>query len=519
MHNQFFVLIKRGKNLRKVGIIELQTTSARLIIADVLENQSFIITDKYENGIKAAADLANFELIKPTCIASISSVLKTYKAILAASQVSEIYAIASCEYFDAKNQRSLFEELYSTTSFRFKLLTQEEQSNNLYLAFINSLDCPKGLALGVNGANVQILAYNRRNTLNQATVNCGAVSLAEMFAEKNLAPESAMKEMTNEFSKQISSIDWFKGLDSETQIVGAGDVFLSIAKLSKKLKHYPYSREHSYQFSLDDLNKVYDFVKTLDIDKTKKLKGISNQRADALASGISIVKAVAEKSKIDKFIVSSYGVAEGYLLGIVNQACLEKPLSDILGNSLETLDMYYNNANIKNTQNIYDISLILFKQLKVLHKLPRNYVKVLRIASYMHDVGKRISYIDYEKKGFNVVLDSEIYGVNHHEQVLASFVVACQKLDDFSMTDWVKYSSMLSETDLDGVRKLAVIVRLASLLDMFGSGRIKDISCDILGDSVIMKTIVDAPVDMEIAEALKVSGDFAKAFKKHLEIL
>lgn len=505
--------------MRKVGIIELQTTEIRLIIADVLENQSFVITDKYCDGIKAAADLADFELIKPTCIASISSVLKTYKAILAASQVSEVYALASCEYLDAKNQRSFFEELYSTTSFKFKLLTPEEHTSNLYLAFVNTLDCPKGVILDVKGTNVQILAYNRRNTLNQAVISCGSVSLAEKFAEKNLAPEKAMAEMTKEFEKQLSSIDWITNMDAETQIIGTGDAFLSIAKLGRKLKHYPYNKDHSYQFSAEELGEVYDFVKTLDIDKTKKLKGISTQRADVLASGISIVKAVAEKSHVERFMVANVGIAEGYLLSVINPMCLEKPLTDILGNSLETLDMYYNNANIKNTQNIYEISLILFKQLKVLHKLPRNYVKVLRIASYMHDAGKRIAPIDFEKKGFSVVLDSEIYGVNQREQVLASFVVACQKLDDFSMTDWVKYSPMLAETDLDGVRKLAVIVRLATLLDMFGSGRVKDISCDILGDSVIMKTIVDAPVDMEIAEAKKVASDFAKAFKKHLEVL
>ena len=206
------------------------------------------------------------------------------------------------------------------------------------------------------------------------------------------------------------------------------------------------------------------------------------------------------------------------LLQIANPS-FDKPMSDILGNSLETLNLYYNHSNIKNTKNIYDISLVLFKQLKVLHKLPRNYVKVLRIASYFNDAGKRISTIDYERKGFDIVLDSEIYGVNHHEQVLAAFAVACQKLDDFSMTEWVKYGSMFNELDLEGVRKLAVIVRLASQLDMFNSGKVKDISCDILGDSVIMKTIVESPADMEIMEAMKVGGDFVKAFKKHLEIL
>ena len=503
--------------MEKLGIIELQTTSIKLVIVDVMENQSFVVTDRYEDRIKVASDLTAYELVRPNCIASISSILKTYKAILSASGITEPYCVASSEYLDAKNQRSLFEEIYSTTDFRFKVLTVEEQATDMYLSFVNTLDCPKGLALNINGTSVQMLAYNRRNVLNQASVNLGSVSLAEGVSDAT--PAKALDETANKFAKEIGGIDWLGDLDPECQIVGTGDVFLSISKLSRKLKHYPYGKDHGYQFTKEDLDNVYNFVKSLDIDKTKKLKGISSERADVLASGIGIVKAVSEKTGIKRFVVSEAGLTEGFLLSSVESTSLEKPLSDILGNSLETLNLFYNNANIKNTKNVYEISLLLFKQLKVLHKLPRNYVKVLRIASYMHDAGKRISVSEYEKKGFNVVLDSDIYGVNHHEQVLAGFVVACQKLDDFSMTDWVRYSSMLTEADLDGVRKLAVIVRLATLLDMFATGKVKDISCDILGDSVIMKTIVTSPADMEIMEGLKVSTDFAKAFKKHLEIL
>ena len=504
--------------MKKIGIVELQTTSVKLVIAEILENQSFVITDRYEDRVKVATDMVNFELIKPATIASVSSILKSYKAILTASGIEDVQFVATNEYAEAKNQRSFFEELYSTTGFRFKILTAEEEQNYLYLSFSNTLDCPKGIAVGLNGTNVQLTIYNRRNILGQVKVDLGSYHLAEKYIADKKNSAEIMKQMCDEFSKKIAKLDCFEQLDPETQIVGTGDVFLGLAKLSKKVKHYPYNRDHAYQLVRDDFDKVYDFLNGLEIDNTKKLKGISTERADIIASGLSIIKAISDKSAVNKFIVAETGIAEAIILLAANPT-LDKPMSDVLGNSLDTLNLYYNKANIQNTKNVYDISIVLFKQLKVLHKLPRNYVKVLRIASYLNDCGKRISAANYEKKGFNVVLESDIYGVNHHEQVLAAFTVACQKLEDFSMTDWVRYSSMLTEADLDGVRKLAIIVRLASKLDMFNTGKVRDICCDILGDSVIMKTIVESPAEMEIAEGKKVAVDFAKAFKKHLEIL
>ena len=63
------------------------------------------------------------------------------------------------------------------------------------------------------------------------------------------------------------------------------------------------------------------------------------------------------------------------------------------------------------------------------------------------------------------------------------------------------------------------ILKLAESLDITGFARITDISCDILGDSVIMKTITEENVELEIKSAMLYGSDFKKAFNKNLEIL
>ena len=505
--------------MKKIGIVELNTTNVKMIFADVLENQSFVCTEKVSENIKIANDLAIDELIKQPNIQTLNGILRNFKALCVASQISEIYAVASFEYAVAKNQRSFFEELYNVSGFRFRVLSKEEQLNDMYLAFINTLDAPKGLIISIEGTKTHLMAYNRRNIVEQTTISLGSINLSDKYSPEELGTAKFMQSVTADFASKLKKIDWFDGLDAETQIVGTGEAFVGLSRLSQKVSHWTYNKDHAYTFKKADFDKVYDFVKNLELDKSKKLKGISSERADIVAINLCIIKAVAEASKIENFVVSENGVAEGVLLGKANPLTLEKPITDVLGYSLQCLNDCYNKANIQNTKNVYELSLILFKQLKVLHKLPRPFVRVLRTASYLHDCGKRIGATDYERKGFNVVLNSDIYGLNHREQILSAFVVASQNLDKFSMTDWVKYKDIFTDADLEGVRKLAIIVRLANALDYFGNGKIKDVSCDILGDSVIMKTIVESPADAEISEGLKVANDFAKAFKKHLEIL
>ena len=82
-----------------------------------------------------------------------------------------------------------------------------------------------------------------------------------------------------------------------------------------------------------------------------------------------------------------------------------------------------------------------------------------------------------------------------------------------------KYKDILTEEDLDAVRKLGIIVKLAVALNASRKPVIQDIVCDILGDSIIMKTVIDGDATYEIIEGMKVAQDYKKVYKKSLQII
>ena len=90
---------------------------------------------------------------------------------------------------------------------------------------------------------------------------------------------------------------------------------------------------------------------------------------------------------------------------------------------------------------------------------------------------------------------------------------------DIDTVEFMKYRDMLTEEDLDAILKLGVIVRIAESLDRSMSSVITNITCDVLGDSVIMKTESDGDCSLEIKDAMTAVGDFRRAYKKNLQIL
>ena len=102
---------------------------------------------------------------------------------------------------------------------------------------------------------------------------------------------------------------------------------------------------------------------------------------------------------------------------------------------------------------------------------------------------------------------------------MASLVAAVHKNDEFQMSDIVRFKAYVSEEDVDAIRKLGIMLRIAESLDRSMSGCVLTLNCDVLGDSVIMKTEVDGDASLEIKDALNASNDFRRIFRKNLEIL
>lgn len=83
----------------------------------------------------------------------------------------------------------------------------------------------------------------------------------------------------------------------------------------------------------------------------------------------------------------------------------------------------------------------------------------------------------------------------------------------------MKYKDLLTDEDLNAVRKLGVIVKLAVALNSSKKLVVTDVVCDILGDSIIMKLIVNSDPTYEIMQGMKVAQDYRKFFKKNLQLI
>ena len=501
--------------MEKLAVIELGASEITFSKLQFTPNGFFTVEQQIKEPIRLTQDLERDGYIKSARIEETISILKIFRKMMDTQGISINLCYADPVLTTARNQIAFLDEIYKTVSLHFRVLTFDEQVDALHIACLHSFSVVKGVICQIGDDSMQIVQYNRRMVVNKCNIPFGALTLAEKF--EDIADVSVkMDKMVDFITGLIRQEKWLFDLDEEIEFIGLGKFVEATGTLCRKSTHYPVDIAHNYEISDTNFKSIYSLIKTLDIDKAKKLKGISNLRADVLAGGIAILKALFNNVIKSNIKVSTCGEMYGLVArSILAQA--EKPMLDILGYSLSAINEFYPSGQDMN--NIYDLAIILYKQLKVLHRLNRNYVKILRISASMCLSGKRISYDNYEKNGFNVILGSNIYGVSHHDILMAGFVVANQNSDNFSLSDWVRYKDLLDEEDASAVKKLGLIVKLATLLNVTGANAVKDIACDILGDTVILKTSVDKDARLEISQAMSMATDFKKIFGKNLQIL
>lgn len=504
--------------MEKIGIIDLGSNTARLVIVDLFAEGHFMVTDELKESVRLGQDMDRDGFLKPQRVAETIRALKMFKRLCDASGVSRIIAVATAAVRRAKNQRSFLDEIQSTCGIKLRVLSEEEEAILVYRGVINTMDIPKGLILEIGGGSTKVVYYNRRNVIGSASLPFGAVTLTDLFAD-GCSPEEAMTHTREFFTEQLKKIEWLADVNVEdVQMIGVGGSFRNLFKISKLIHKYPLDTVHNYRLSTDEFISIYDKIKVLDVEKRKKIKGLSPSRADIMPAALAIIRSFVDYMGVKEIAIGGNGLREGIMFNQAVPMTVEKPISDVLNYSLETLVLYYG-IDTAHVEHVVRLSIQLFKQMRVLHKFSRQYLKILKIAAFMHDCGTRVKYYAHQKHSLYMMLNAMICGATHREIVIAAFVAGCHEREEFNQAEWQKYKDIVGEEDIEAVKKLGVLLHLAESFDRSHAGLVTGITCDVLGDSVIMKTELAGDAMLEIRTAMNVAGEFKKYFRKNLEIL
>ncbi|MBR4407334.1 MAG: hypothetical protein IKT27_03375 [Clostridia bacterium] len=450
-------------------------------------------------------------------------IFKLFKTISDTKGIKRFQVIAA-SIFDSsmKFVKTMFDEINKTTTpFSVHIMTPDEETKYSYNAIVGTIEFAKGVFLKVNLHNCFVVNFAKRSLVAHKPLQFGAYTLMKKFVPKDtkLKPKKIVSDMVKYVKSEVKALNFDVSMFDEVNYVGMGHFFKVIAGLARKITHYPLNVENNYHLSLEAIDKALEILEEQGFDETKRLSGLSHENIAVLLSGFAIIKGFAMQQKAKKFTIASRDIMDSFMASrIVRESASEVISNDHMDISIENTRYFYQ-IDDSNSEHVHFLTMELFRQMSIVHKLSRKHVRALKTASTLYDSGKRVSLFNHSKFARDVILNSGILNIAHRDLVVAAFGAQCQNLDNFSLADWVRYKEIVNEDDLMIARKIGMIIALASALDCTKQKKIKELSCDLLGDIVIIKAKATEDISYELAEATKLLPNFRKVFKKSFQIM
>lgn len=509
--------------MEKAALIHLEPSGIRMITEKLMGGMYHKLTDDMFESVPFIEDIYEHGDISEETKLTAMRVFKLFKTIADNRGIKRVHIIA-CSLFSTtmKLVKTMFDEMNKLSSpFSVHLMSPEEECKQTYNATVGTVEYPKGIFLKVNMHNTFIVNFAKRNLVYYKILPFGAYTMMKKFAtDATQKPKKIVSDIAKYMKSETKALGLDLSMFEEVHYVGAGNFFHVLGRLHRKMTHYPLDVDNNYTITLEQLEKVLETLEEQGFSETKRLSGrLSNESIAVLLSSFAIMKGFAQAQKAKEYTIAIRDIINAYMANrVVRETSNDSISNDHMDISAENIRYFYD-IDDSNSEHVHFLTMELFKQMSIVHKLARKDMRPLKIASMFYDFGKRVSMYNHSKYCRESIMYAGVLNATHRDLVVAGFAAQCQNLENFSLADWVKYKDIVDEEDLISARKIGTMIAIAKALDCTKQKKITQLSCDLLGDIVIIKATSTQDISHELAEANKLLPIFKKVFKKSFQIM
>jgi exopolyphosphatase/guanosine-5'-triphosphate,3'-diphosphate pyrophosphatase len=497
----------------RLGIIDLGSNSARLVVAQYTPGESFKITYEFSRRVRLAEGLAAGGRLQPAAVARAIETLHMFQAYCAANGVQRLAPVATAATRDAANQAEFLRQVQRATGLRLRVLTGEQEAYYGALGVINGSGLRDGLVMDVGGGSAQVSVVRGGQFQSGQATPLGAVRLTEAYFPDARVTASQFKALARYLDQTFSKLNWMKL--NGGQFVGLGGGLRTLARIDRDQHAYPLRLLNGYELELENIEALIERLRALPVsERARRVPGLPPDRADVMLAGAMVVAAALRRVGAETLTVSDQGLREGLLYAAFLKHAVTPVISNLRTFSVLNLARVYGYYSPHEEQ-VARLAVSLFNQLKRRHGFGAAEREYLWAAATLNDIGTAVNYQDHHKHSAYLVLSAGLPGYSHRETVLIALLCLYQRK---GKADMEAYRTVLEKGDGERLRKLGALLRLAEALDSSRTQDVAEVKVRGFGQQVRLTVFGRRDVRWEAGEAQRNALLFEEAFDCKLEV-
>ncbi|CAM3880059.1 Ppx/GppA phosphatase family protein [Cohnella lubricantis] len=493
------------------GMIDIGSNTVRLAVYQVLGKGAYRVVDQARWPARLSEKLTSEGLLPLEAIDELAEVLRHFRRICKMNGASRTRAVATAAIRQAVNGRQVLDRLRKLTGLEIELLSGDEEARFGSVAVLRTMGISDALLVDIGGGSTEISLVRGRRLVHGISIPFGCVNTASRHS-LNSGPvtDHQMERMQEEMIGVMRSYPWIAE-NAHLPLIGLGGTTRALAKLCQRAQDYPYANLHGFELSETTLQETIARLASLNLDKRRKVPGLSKDRADIIVPGLAILRAIVGHSSSSKIVVCGAGLRDG----LFYETCMpeEEPLPEdqVLEESIRNLTALYPTVPEEHLAQVNRLALKLFERLAPTAGLPADSRRLLSTASRLFKIGAVIDAGDFSDHTFYILMHAHWNGLSHREIVLAAGIASYRGANPLRRK-LSPYRRILRDGDFTLAMKLGSLLQLAAALDRSESQAISSLEVSVRGHNKL-RLSATASHTMPI-ERMEVDS-IAKEFKKN----
>lgn len=174
------------------------------------------------------------------------------------------------------------------------------------------------------------------------------------------------------------------------------------------------------------------------------------------------------------------------------------------------------NYDVEHSRQVTQLALKLFDELAPVHNLGPDARFWLNIGSLLHDIGWIEGQKSHHKTALRTILNTRLLSIGNRERLIVGSIARYHRKVNPSKKH--SHYAALKSSERNMIKVLAAILRVADGMDRSHQSIVKDLSCEITPDQVIIKCSVNHPSEIDRQYGLKKGKLLEKVLKRDLII-
>ncbi|MDR3173494.1 MAG: HD domain-containing protein [Treponema sp.] len=476
---------------RLIAVLEIGSTGIRLLVAEILSGGQWKAVDRAEKNVALGRDVFTSGVISRESLLECLLVLKNYRELLGGWGIrdEDIHIIATSALRAARNRDLFVDRVQQETGFHLSVVEGIEENRLMYLAvrFALKQDLPlfwraNSMIIEIGGGSTEIMLLRRGKMVAAHSLGLGTILIDQ---QSRLGPGSG-RFQERYLNENIRSTAGFLSAELDLAHIRTFVVAGSDARLVADLA----GTELNGNCRFIGRRPFIDFAERIQnytVEECVRTLNISYPHAEGLIPSIQIYRFFLEQTLAEGVVVPLVSIREGFLIDLVlgvDSELQEDFYSQIIASAVNLGRRYhYDEAH---SRHVADLSLELFDSLSREHGMSRRERMMLETAAILHDIGMYIRGSGHHRHGQYIVAHSEIFGLHPEELDMIACVIRYHRGELPSQRD-IEYIS-LQRAERILVLKMASILRVADALDRGHTQRVKNISLERRGETMIIHT-------------------------------